>query len=311
MLQRSLPSCRNKSEANTWVSRGGHPIWWSKGGTAGPLDRRPIMLLLVVCLSWAVARAGLQWDWLHGAGVLRAGAAAAADTLAGLLGLELDLTPTPAVSRRRRPGLGFLQVRRPPPVRGAPGGGSAGGGPRGVGWADAGVLWRAAPRSADGHAGLRRSGSPGAWPRGAQGPPTGSLWWPCAVEEAGCEPRDDVDDLVATNRALAGLSPWRVWRGTQQFERAVGARLSSAKRTLWGTSARDPAPPSGAKRARRWWQPSATWGVTNKKSAAAREACEDARCWPRAMAAGCRWLATLRPLSEWPKALCHTWRWAT
>lgn len=61
-----------------------------KGGTGDPLDRRPTVLLPVVYRLWAAARAGLMRDWLRGAGVLRAGSMAAADALAGLLGLELD-----------------------------------------------------------------------------------------------------------------------------------------------------------------------------------------------------------------------------
>lgn len=58
-----------------------------KGGTD---DRRPIVRLSVLYQLWATALAGLVRDWLRGAGVLGAGAAAAADTLAGLLGLKLD-----------------------------------------------------------------------------------------------------------------------------------------------------------------------------------------------------------------------------
>lgn len=46
-------------------------------------------LLPLLCRLWAAAGAGLMRDWLTSAGVLRA-RPAAADALAGLLGLELD-----------------------------------------------------------------------------------------------------------------------------------------------------------------------------------------------------------------------------
>lgn len=53
-----------------------------KGGTSEPMDRRPL---------WAAARGCVLRDWLRDAGVLRGGVASVADTLAGLLGLDLDL----------------------------------------------------------------------------------------------------------------------------------------------------------------------------------------------------------------------------
>lgn len=60
-----------------------------KGCTAGPLDRRPVVLPVVYGLC-AAARAGLMRGWPRGAGVLRAGPLATSDALARPLGLELD-----------------------------------------------------------------------------------------------------------------------------------------------------------------------------------------------------------------------------
>lgn len=60
-----------------------------KEGSGDPLDRQPLVLLPVVCRLWAAPRAGVMRNWLRSAGVSRAGPGAAADTLAGLLWLEL------------------------------------------------------------------------------------------------------------------------------------------------------------------------------------------------------------------------------
>lgn len=55
-----------------------------KGGMAAPMERRSVVLLPVVYRLWGAVRGRVMQDWLRGAGVLRAGAASAADSLAGL-----------------------------------------------------------------------------------------------------------------------------------------------------------------------------------------------------------------------------------
>lgn len=62
-----------------------------QGCTPAPMDRRLVVLLPVVYRLRAAVRGRVMRDWLRGAGGLRAGAASAADSLAGLLGLDTDL----------------------------------------------------------------------------------------------------------------------------------------------------------------------------------------------------------------------------
>lgn len=68
-------------------------LLWSCGkGSAGRTSDRsccPIVLVSVVYRLWAAARAALMRGWLRVAGVLRERPLAAADALAGFLGLEL------------------------------------------------------------------------------------------------------------------------------------------------------------------------------------------------------------------------------
>lgn len=64
----------------------------AEGGHArpdGPMDRRPFDLLPVVYRVWVALRARAMRDWVRSAGILRAGSDAAADSLAGLPGLEI------------------------------------------------------------------------------------------------------------------------------------------------------------------------------------------------------------------------------
>lgn len=79
---------------------GGRPRWrgaWraffprARGGTAAPLDRRPIQLLLVPYRLWAALRAAEWRPALWRAGVLMEGRDAASDFRPSTLGLALDL----------------------------------------------------------------------------------------------------------------------------------------------------------------------------------------------------------------------------
>lgn len=73
-----------------------------KGCTPDPTDRRPIVLLPVAYRLWAALRAQEMRDWLRSAGILREGPEAAADTLAGLLDLEIT-----TAHEARYPGAGL------------------------------------------------------------------------------------------------------------------------------------------------------------------------------------------------------------
>lgn len=61
------------------------------------MDRRPIVLLRVVYQLWTAVRGRTLREWLRIAGVLRAGATSAVDSLAGLLGLGIVLANAEAV----------------------------------------------------------------------------------------------------------------------------------------------------------------------------------------------------------------------
>lgn len=96
--------CGRPVSQPTWCGAGQPP----KGGTHDPMDRRAVVLLPVVHRLCAALRARLMRDWLREAGVLRAGSAAAADSLVWLFGLELEMAHADD-----DPAVGILQVIRP------------------------------------------------------------------------------------------------------------------------------------------------------------------------------------------------------